>query len=62
MTKRIEDSERVRKAYAQRGQRSQQRFGFLVDLENYDWLMSRPNKGRYLNNLIAADRAGGGGQ
>lgn len=56
MTKAKEESERIRKKYAPRGSRSQVRQGFLVDEENAEWLKHQPNKGRYLNNLIRADR------
>lgn len=56
MTKAKEESERIRKKYATRGSRSQVRQGFLVDNENAEWLNQQPNKGRYLNNLIQADR------
>lgn len=55
MTKRLEDSERVRRAYASRGERSQIRVGFLLDNEHREWLEQQPNKSRYLNRLIAED-------
>lgn len=55
MTKRLEDSERVRRAYASRGERSQIRVGFLLDNEHREWLQRQPNKSRYLNGLIAED-------
>lgn len=55
MTKRLEDSERVRRAYASRGERSQTRVGFLLDNEHREWMQRQPNKSRYLNGLIAED-------
>lgn len=48
--------ERVRKAYAPRGERSQKMVTFRADLDNIEWLEQQHNKGRYINNLIAADR------
>lgn len=48
--------ERVRKAYAPKGERSQKMVTFRADLENIKWLEQQHNKGRYINNLIAADR------
>lgn len=56
MSKKIEDADRVRKAYAPRGQRSQVRITFLLDEENVEQLRQQPNKSRYLNNLISKDR------
>jgi len=47
---------RVRKAYAAKGERSQKMMTFRVDLENVDWLEQQVNRGRYINELIAADR------
>lgn len=50
------EKEYVRKAYAPRGERSQKMVTFRCDNENITWLESQTNKGRYLNNLIEADR------
>ena len=47
---------RLRKEYAPKGQRSQKMVTFRLDLENIDWLEQQQNKGRYINELIAADR------
>ncbi len=47
---------RVRKAYAAKGERSQKMMTFRVDLENVEWLEQQVNRGRYINELIAADR------
>lgn len=56
MTKKIEEGERMRKAYSPRGERGQKRMTFLLDNEHVEWLEQQPNKGRYLNNLIQADK------
>lgn len=48
--------ERNRKVYAPAGQRAQKMMTLRVDLENLEWLQTKPNKGRYINDLIAADR------
>lgn len=55
-------SGRLRREYAPRGQKSQKMVTFRLDLENEEWLARQPNKGRYINNLIAADREQNGGQ
>ena len=47
---------RLRKEYAPKGQRSQKMDTFRLDLENIDWLEQQQNKGRYINELIAADK------
>lgn len=51
-----ERGESVRKAYAPKGERSQKMMSFRVDLDNINWLEAQPNKGRYINDLIEADR------
>ena len=56
MTKKVEEGERVRKAYAPRGQRSQIRVTFLLDSENVEYFNKQTNKSRYLNRLVANDR------
>lgn len=52
MTKKLNEEERVRRAYSPRGQRGQKMVNFRCDLENYEHLQQQPNKGRYLNELI----------
>lgn len=52
-----ETKERTRKVYAARGERAQKMMSFRVDNENWEWLVQQANKGRYINNLIAQDRA-----
>lgn len=51
-----ESKERMKRRYAPKGERSQKMMSFRLDQENEFWLSSFPNKGRYLNNLIRADR------
>ena len=51
-----EKKERSRRKYAKRGETSQKMMSFRLDQENEYWLSSFPNKGRYINNLIRADR------
>lgn len=51
-----EKTERTRRKYAKRGETSQKMMSFRLDQENEFWLSTFPNKGRYINNLIRADR------
>ena len=51
-----EKKERSRRKYAKRGETSQKMMSFRLDQENEYWLSTFPNKGRYINNLIRADR------
>ena len=51
-----EKQERTRRKYAKRGETSQKMMSFRLDHENEFWLSNFPNKGRYINNLIRADR------
>lgn len=48
--------ERVRKAPVPNGSTSQKMMNFRLDLDLLPWLNSKPNKGRYINDLIRADR------
>lgn len=45
-----------RKRYAKKGERGQKMVTFRLDLENEEWLNQQHNKGRYINDLIAADK------
>lgn len=47
---------RLRKEYAPKGERSQKMVTFRLDFDNIEWLSHQQNKGRYINELIAADR------
>lgn len=51
-----EKKDLVRKAGRTNGVITQKMVSFRVDIENLNWLMSHPNKGRYLNDLIERDR------
>lgn len=51
-----EKQERTRRRYAKRGETNQKMMSFRLDQENEYWLSTFPNKGRYINNLIRADR------
>lgn len=51
-----EPKQRQRRRYAADGERSQTMMSFRLDQENAFWLSTQPNKGRYINNLIRADR------
>lgn len=46
---------RIKRAYAAKGSRSQKMISFRLDNEVAAWLEHQPNKGRYINELIAAD-------
>lgn len=56
MENQTKEKERMRKAYAPKGERSQKMMSFRVDNDVADWLSQQPNKGRYINDLIAADK------
>lgn len=49
-------SRQERKRYAKKGVRGQKMVSMRIDIENIEWLNHQANKGRYINNLIAADR------
>lgn len=51
-----EEAVRVRKEYGKKGERTQKMMSFRVDNDLIEWLESQPNKGRYINNLIADDK------
>ena len=55
MKKEQNPTERVRKEY-QHGQTTQKMMTFRCDNDNLEWLQSKPNKGRYINELISRDR------
>lgn len=55
MEQKKEEKERMRKAYAPKGERSQKMMSFRVDNDVAEWLSQQPNKGRYINDLIADD-------
>lgn len=51
-----EEKPRLKRRFAPTGERSQKMMSFRLDHENEFWLSTMPNKGRYINNLIRADR------
>lgn len=51
-----ESKERIKRKFAPKGERNQKMMSFRLDQENEYWLSTFPNKGRYINNLIRADR------
>lgn len=51
-----ETKERIKRKYAPKGERNQKMMSFRLDQENEYWLSTFPNRGRYINNLIRADR------
>ena len=51
-----EEKPRLKRRFAPAGERSQKMMSFRLDQENEFWLSTMPNKGRYINNLIRADR------
>lgn len=52
MTKKIDENDRVRKAYAARGERDQKMVNFRCDLDNIEKLSRQSNKGRFINEAI----------
>lgn len=48
--------QRVRKTPSANGSQSQKMMNFRLDLDLLDWLSTKPNKGRYINDLIREDR------
>lgn len=50
------EKELIRKGGNARGIITQKMVTFRCDIENVEWLEHLPNKGRYINELIARDR------
>lgn len=48
--------QRVRKTPSANGSQSQKMMNFRLDLDLLAWLSTKPNKGRYINDLIREDR------
>lgn len=61
MAEQKEKAARIRKQYSQSGS-SQKMMAFRLDGDLVEWLGTKPNKGRYINNLIRADKEQGGGR
>lgn len=47
--------QRVRKTPSANGSQSQKMMNFRLDLDLLQWLSTKPNKGRYINDLIRED-------
>lgn len=45
-----------RKQYGKRGEKSQKLIAFRADVDLLVWLKSQPNMGRYINDLVRADK------
>jgi len=50
------EKEKVRKGGQTQGVRTQKMMSFRVDNENWEWLETKANKGRYINELIRRDK------
>lgn len=50
------EKEKIRKGGNTRGVITQKMVTFRCDVENIEWLEHQGNKGRYINQLIEADR------
>lgn len=50
------EKELIRKGGNTRGVITQKMISFKLDNDNLEWLQMQPNKGRYINALIARDR------
>ena len=55
----MSENERSRKADIKRGTVTQKMVTFRCDLENLEYLEGKPNKGRFLNDLLAEARERG---
>ena len=45
-----------RKTYGKRGEKTQKLIAFRCDIDLIDWLKAQANMGRYINDLIRADK------
>lgn len=53
-----DEKKQERKSGRVNGKVTQKVFSFRLDVEHLPWLELQPNKGRYINELIAKDRFG----
>ena len=53
----MEQENRIKKEGIKRGARTQKAMAFRLDNELAEWLSLQANKGRYINELIRADKA-----
>lgn len=51
-----EKKETIRKDGKKNGVTTQKMMSFRVDYENWEWLETKVNKGRYINELIRIDK------
>ena len=51
-----EKTVQARKQYGKRGEKSQKLIAFRADIDLLVWLKSQANMGRYINDLIRADK------
>ena len=51
-----DEKKQERKSGRVNGNVTQKVFSFRLDVEHLPWLEKQPNKGRYINELIAKDR------
>lgn len=51
-----EKTVQARKQYGKRGEKSQKLIAFRADIDLLDWLKAQSNMGRYINDLIRADK------
>lgn len=56
MNQEIEKKEGIRKDGKKKGVTTQKMMSFRVDYENWEWLETKVNKGRYINELIRRDK------
>lgn len=56
MTEKKSNQAGTRKAYAARGEKAQRMMSFRLDYDNVEYLNTKPNKGRFLNDLVARER------
>lgn len=53
----MKEKELIRKGGNTRGQRTQKMMSFRLDAELQDWLLKQPCKGRFINQLLAQEKA-----
>lgn len=51
-----EKTVQARKQYGKRGEKTQKLIAFRADIDLLDWLKAQANMGRYINDLIRADK------
>lgn len=46
----------TRRLYSAKGERGQRMMSFRLDVDNIEYLNTKPNKGRFINDLISKAR------